>query len=265
MQQLDLTGKRAIITGSSAGIGLAIAKQLLEHGASIILNGRSHEKLQKIKQELSSISPKTSIDFVEADLGTAEGASKLIQHFSDCDILINNLGIYFPRPFEESSDDDWNHIWEVNVMSGVRLSRHYLKGMLSRNWGRILFISSESALQIPAEMIHYGVTKTAQIAVARGIAELTMGSQVTSNSILVGPTFSEGVKDFIDSLAQSKKTNREQVEKEFFQDMRPTSLLKRFIKPDEVATLVAYLSSPASSAINGAAIRADGGVVKSII
>jgi len=262
---LELEGKRALITGSTAGIGYAIAERLALEGASVIINGRTQGRVDKALAELKRSGSRGSAQGLAADLGTAEGTRQAIEQFPDVDILVNNLGIFEPKAFEEISDADWLRFFEVNVMSGVRLSRHYLPRMKQRNWGRIIFISSESAVQIPAEMIHYGMTKTAQLAIARGMAETTAGSNVTVNSVLVGPTASEGVIGFVDQLAAQQKKDRGSIEKEFFQSMRPTSLLKRFIEPKEVGTFVAFLSSPLASATNGAALRADGGVVRSIL
>jgi NAD(P)-dependent dehydrogenase (short-subunit alcohol dehydrogenase family) len=204
------------------------------------------------------------VEGIAADLGTAEGAGKLIWICPDLDILVNNLGIYEPRAFEEISDEDWLHLFQVNVMSGVRLSRHYLPRMKTKNWGRIVFISSESGVNIPAEMIHYGLTKTAQVALARGMAETTVGTGVSVNSVLLGPTRSEGVVTFVERVAREQGVTLEEMERRFFETMRPSSLLKRFTMPDEVASLVVYLCSPVSSATNGAALRADGGVVRSL-
>jgi hypothetical protein len=201
---------------------------------------------------------------IAADLGTSSGADAVISRFPKVDILVNNLGIFEPKAFEEIPDDDWRRFFEINVLSGVRLSRHYLPHMKNKNWGRIIFISSESGLQIPAEMIHYGMTKTAQLAVARGLAETTAGTAVTVNSVLPGPTASEGVNDFVDSFAKSKGVDRKAFEHQFFTEARPSSLLKRFATPEEVAALVAFVCSPLASAINGAALRVDGGVVRSI-
>jgi NAD(P)-dependent dehydrogenase (short-subunit alcohol dehydrogenase family) len=263
--KLNFSGKIALVTGSSEGIGLASAELLLEEGAQVIINGRTDTKLQMIAAQLRKKFPQGSLKTIAADLGTSQGTQALIQEVPFCDILINNLGFYELKSFEQISDEDWMHIWEVNVMSGVRLSRYYLSQMLKKGWGRLIFITSESALQIPKEMIHYGVTKTAQIALARGLAELTKGTNVTSNSIIVGPTLTEGVQDFVKDIAQKKNLSIEQVKEQFFQDMRPTSLLKRFIEPKEIANLIVYIASEASSATNGAALRADGGVVESII
>jgi NAD(P)-dependent dehydrogenase (short-subunit alcohol dehydrogenase family) len=263
--KLNFSGKIALVTGSSEGIGLATAELLLEEGAQIIINGRTDTKLQMIAAQLRKKFPQGSLKTIAADLGTSQGTQALIQELPFCDILINNLGFYELKSFEQISDDDWMHIWEVNVMSGVRLSRYYLSRMLKKGWGRLIFITSESALQIPKEMIHYGVTKTAQIALARGLAELTKGTNVTSNSIIVGPTLTGGVQNFVKDIAQKKNLSIEQVKEQFFEDMRPTSLLKRFIEPKEIANLIVYIASEASSATNGAALRADGGVVESII
>jgi NAD(P)-dependent dehydrogenase (short-subunit alcohol dehydrogenase family) len=205
------------------------------------------------------------LEGLAADLGTADGTRAAIERFPEVDILVNNLGIFEAKPFEDIPDADWLRIFEVNILSGVRLSRHYLPVMKRHNWGRIVFISSESAIQIPAEMIHYGMTKTAQLAIARGLAETTAGTDVTVNSVLPGPTASEGVNDFVESLARDQKVTRQEVENQFFQNMRPTSLLKRMAQPEEVANLVTFVCSPLSSATNGAALRADGGVVRSIV
>ncbi len=262
---LKLEGKRALVTGSSAGIGYAIAKALAMEGASVVVNGRTQQRVDRALDSLARSGVRGSARGLAADLGTAEGVRKATEQIPDVEILVNNLGIFEAKPFEDIPDSDWQRFFEVNVMSGVRLSRHYFPRMKQRNWGRIVFISSESAVQIPAEMIHYGMTKTAQLAISRGLAETAAGTNVTVNSVLVGPTASEGVIGFVDQLAVQQKTDRATVEKEFFQSMRPTSLLKRFIEPDEVAAFVAFLCSPVSSAINGAALRADGGVVRSIL
>lgn len=261
---LQLEGKRALVTGSTAGIGYAIAEALLQEGAAVIVNGRTKERVDTAVKKLRARSSAAQIDSLAADLGTAAAVQQAIRQFPEVDILINNLGIFEPKPFEEISDEDWFRFFEVNVLSGVRLSRYHLPRMKSRNWGRIIFVSSESALQIPAEMIHYGMTKTAQLAIARGLAETTTGTNVTVNAVLPGPTASEGVTEFVESLAASQHSTREQFEKDFFEHMRPTSILKRFEKPEEIAALVAFVASPLASAINGAALRVDGGVVRSI-
>jgi hypothetical protein len=262
---LKLEGKRAFVSGSTAGIGFAIAETLAREGASVIVNGRTEARVAEAIKKLSTAGARGKVEGIAADLGTADGVKIAINKFHDVDILVNNVGIFGIIPFEEISDADWLRIFEVNVMSGVRLSRHYLPGMLKRDWGRIVFISSESAVQIPVEMIHYGMTKTAQLAVARGLAETTKGSKVTVNSILAGPTASEGAGAFVRELATEKKTDVATVEREFFRDARPSSLLQRFATTDEVAAMVAFVCSPVSSATNGAALRADGGVIRSIL
>ncbi len=262
---LELDGKRALVTGSTAGIGYAIAEALAREGADVIVNGRTEERVEQAVQSILTSHPQAKVEGLAADLGKADGVRAAVQRLLDVDILVNNLGIFEPKPFEQIPDEDWFRFFEVNVMSGVRLSRTYLPGMKKRNWGRIVFISSESAVQIPAEMIHYGMTKTAQLAIARGLAETTAGTGVTVNSVLPGPTASEGVNEFVDRMAASSNKTREQLETEFFRNIRPSSLLRRFARPDEVAALVAFVCSPRSSATNGAALRADGGVVRSIL
>jgi NAD(P)-dependent dehydrogenase (short-subunit alcohol dehydrogenase family) len=256
---LQIADKTALVTGSTAGIGLAIAEALAAEGASVIVNGRTQARVDAAMKRIGG-----NVKGIAADLGTAAGIAQAINRFPDVDILVNNLGIFEPKPFEQIPDEDWFRFFEVNVMSGVRLSRHYLPRMKQKNWGRIIFVSSESGLQIPEEMIHYGVTKTAQIAVARGLAETTKGTGVTVNSVLPGPTASEGVSQFVDQLAAAQSKTRQDMEKEFFQTARPSSLLQRFERPAEIAAVVAFVVSPAASAINGAAIRADGGVIRSI-
>jgi NAD(P)-dependent dehydrogenase (short-subunit alcohol dehydrogenase family) len=262
---LQLVGKRAVVTGSTAGIGFAIAEALAREGCFVVVNGRTDERVSAAVRKLQTAVARGKFEGIAADVGTAEGTEKIVRLFPDADILVNNAGIFEVKAFEQIDDGDWKRFFEVNVLSGVRLSRHYLPGMKKRDWGRIVFISSESAVQIPAEMIHYGMTKTAQLAIARGLAETTAGTNVTVNSVLPGPTASEGVGRFVDELATSQKTTPAAVEKEFFGTMRPTSLLKRFAKPEEVAALVAFVCSPVSSATNGAALRVDGGVVRSIL
>ena len=255
---LQLNGKTALVTGSTAGIGLAIAQALAKEGASVIVNGRTEERVR------AAMKTSGAAHGIAADLATEAGAQKLIAEFGQVDILVNNLGIFEPKPFAEITDDDWRRFFEVNVLSGVRLSRHYIGAMKERNWGRIVFISSESALQIPPEMIHYGMTKTAQLAISRGLAETTAGTGVTVNAVLPGPTASEGVTEFVQQLAKGQGTDVAAVEREFFRDVRPSSLIKRFATPAEVAALVAFVCSPLAAAINGAALRVDGGVVRSI-
>ncbi|MEY2560486.1 MAG: hypothetical protein QOG51_901 [Verrucomicrobiota bacterium] len=260
---LQLAGKLALVSGSTAGIGFAIANALAHEGARVIVNGRSDERVRSAIERIRAQNPNAQLEPWAADLGGAAGAEEALRRFPEVDVLVNNLGIFEPKPFEEIPDADWLRFFEINVMSGVRLSRAYLPRMKEHNWGRIIFISSESGLQIPAEMIHYGVTKTAQIAVARGIAETCAGTGVTCNAVLPGPTASEGVNEFVGSLAQQAGQTRDQVEKEFFEKARPSSLLKRFATPDEVAAMVVFVCSPLSSATNGAALRVDGGVVRS--
>lgn len=260
----NLKGKVALVSGSTSGIGLAIATALAAEGAQVAVNGRTDERVRKAVERIGQIVPDAQLIPAVADASTPDGAQTLFAFAPHVDILVNNLGIYDAKPFEEIADSDWETIFQVNVMSGVRLSRHYLKAMLSAGWGRILFISSESALNIPKEMIHYGVTKTAQAALARGLAELTVGTAVTINSVLAGPTRSEGVENFIQGLATSRGIDTAQVEREFFTDVRPSSLLQRFIEPEEIASVVAFLAGSQAVAINGAAIRAEGGVVRSV-
>jgi NAD(P)-dependent dehydrogenase (short-subunit alcohol dehydrogenase family) len=255
---LQLKGKTALVTGSTAGIGLAIATALAREGAAVIVNGRTQERVDR------ALAASGAAHGVAADLGTETGVHAVIERFPAVDILVNNLGIFEPKPFEQIPDDDWRRFFEVNVLSGVRLSRHYIGSMKQKNWGRIVFISSESGLQIPTEMIHYGMTKTAQLAISRGLAETTAGTAVTVNAVLPGPTASEGVVGFVDKLAAEKGVERQVLEREFFEKARPSSLLQRFIRPEEVADVVAFVSSPLASAINGAAVRADGGVIRSI-
>jgi NAD(P)-dependent dehydrogenase (short-subunit alcohol dehydrogenase family) len=259
---LKLRNRLALVTGSTAGIGYAIAEALASEGARVIINGRSRESVDNAITKLTSSATGELIGFA-GDLSTQEAAAQLAKAHPDVEILVNNLGIFEPASFEEISDDDWRRFFEVNVLSGVRLSRLYLPVMRERNWGRIVFISSESGVQIPAEMIHYGTTKTAQLAVSRGLAEAVAGTGITVNSVLPGPTNSRGVGDFVQQLAAQAGKSFEEFEKEFFQKVRPTSLIKRFATPSEVASLVAYIVSPLASATTGAALRVDGGVVKS--
>jgi NAD(P)-dependent dehydrogenase (short-subunit alcohol dehydrogenase family) len=262
---LKLTGKTALITGSTAGIGYAIASRFLAEGASVIINGRSNESVTQATESLKAQHPNADISGVAADLAKVEDVNRLLSEAPEVDILVNNTGIFEPKAFADIPDEDWFHFFEVNVLSGIRLSRHYFPKMLDKNWGRIIFISSESAVFIPDEMIHYGMTKTAQLAVSRGLAELTKGSAVTVNTILPGPTKSRGVGQFIEDLATAGNKSSAQVEQEFFKDMRPTSLIQRFATVEEVADTVVYYSSPLASATNGAAIRVEGGLVKSIL
>ncbi|RYY20970.1 MAG: SDR family oxidoreductase [Cytophagaceae bacterium] len=260
---LQLTTKTALITGSTAGIGLAIAQRLAAEGAAVILTGRTEARLAAAAETILAQTPGASVRGVAVDFGDVAQVDTLLREVPTVDILVNNVGIFEPKPFAEIDDADWLRFFEVNVLSGVRLARQYFPLMLKQDWGRILFISSESGLQIPAEMIQYGTTKTAQLAVARGLAELTKGTQVTVNSVLPGPTASEGVEGFLKKLAGEGETH-EEAEHAFFRDARPSSLLQRFITTDEIATMVAYLSSPLAAATNGASVRVDGGVVRAI-
>jgi|SRR5579872_6325612 len=262
---LHLTGKRALVTGSTAGIGFAIARALATEGARVTVNGRTEARVAAAIEKIRRERPTAQLEGFAADLSQAAAADSALARLGEIDILVNNLGIYQPKPFEQITDDDWSSIFETNFMSGVRLSRGWLPKMKAAGWGRIIFVSSESAVNIPAEMIHYGVTKTMQIALARGLAETTAGTAITVNSVLAGPTRSEGVEGFIDEMARSQGSNAANIEKEFFRTVRPSSLLQRFASPDEVAAMVAFVASPLSSATNGAALRAEGGVVRSIV
>ena len=261
---LQLGGKIAFVSGSTAGIGLAIASRLARESAEVVINGRTEERVGEAIAQIKKDSRDANVRGIAADLGSAKGCNEVVRQLPRVDILVNNVGIFEPKAFEKITDADWEKFFAVNVMSGVRLSRAYLPQMKERNWGRIVFISSESALQIPAEMIHYGMTKTAQLAIARGLAETCQRTNVTVNSVLPGPTASEGVTEFVSNLAAENKISAEEFEKEFFKNARPTSILQRFIEPDEIASVVAFVCSPLASAINGAAVRADGGVVRSI-
>jgi NAD(P)-dependent dehydrogenase (short-subunit alcohol dehydrogenase family) len=259
-----LKGKKAVVSGSTAGIGLAIATALAAEGAKVVVNGRTEARVNAALEKLRQHHKTADLEGVAADLGTASGVDSFVKQIPRADILINNLGIFEPKPFAEIPDADWLRFFEVNVLSGVRLSRHYLPGMLKNNWGRIIFISSESGFQIPAEMVHYGMTKTAQVAVARGLAESVAGTGVTVNSVLPGPTASEGAVGFLDSLAKKSGLSPAEMEKEFFKSARPSSLLKRFETPEEIAAVVTFVASAQSVAISGASVRAEGGVIRSI-
>ena len=262
---LKLTGKTALITGSTAGIGFGIARRLLQEGASVIINGRTEARITSALNQLNQAIPDCTVKGCVADFADAAAVQRLINVHDAVDILINNVGIFAPKPFSEITDEEWVHFFEVNVLSGVRLSRHYLPRMLDQNWGRIIFISSESGVQIPAEMIHYGTTKTAQLGVSRGLAQQTTGTNVTVNTVIPGSTRSEGSEKFISDLAQERGLSKEEVEQEYFEKVRPTCLLERFATIDEVATFVTYLASPLAAANNGAALRVDGGTVPTIL
>jgi NAD(P)-dependent dehydrogenase (short-subunit alcohol dehydrogenase family) len=262
---LGLQNKTAVVTGSTAGIGFAIASTLAEEGASVVLSGRTEARVNFALERIRKGNKSADVRGFYADLGTAEGVEAFLRQVPETDILVNNLGIFEIKPLLEIPDADWLRFFEVNVLSGVRLSRHYLPRMLKKKWGRIIFISSESGQQTPPEMVHYGMTKTAQIAVAKGIAESFPASGVTVNSVLVGPTSSEGVETFVDSIAKQKGITAADVEKDFFQNVRPSSLLKRFETPEEIAAIVAFIASEQASAITGAAVPADGGVIRSIL
>lgn len=262
--KIDLQNKRAVITGSTLGIGFAIAKGLAEAGARVVINGRSEKSVKKAKEELLAALPGAMVDTVAADLSTAAGVETFLRAVPDTDILVNNLGIFEPKAFEDITDADWQRFFETNVMSGIRMSRAYVPGMRKKDWGRIVFISSESGLNIPVEMMHYGMTKTAQLAVSRGLAESLAGTGVTVNAVLPGPTRSDGVADFFGKMAKDAGVSEAEMEKEFIAKHRPTSLIKRLATVEEVANLVVYICSPQASATTGAALRVDGGVVRSI-
>ncbi len=261
---LQLASKSVLVTGSTAGIGYATARLFAREGAAVTINGRTPERVATAVAALRTEVRGATIAGLAADLGTAAGCESVVASLRDVDILINNAGVFAPRAFEDISDEEWASFFETNVMSGVRLSRHYLAGMRTRNWGRIIFVSSESALQIPVEMIHYGTTKTAQLAVSRGLAEHVRGTGITVNSVLPGPTASEGVTTFVKDLANHNKVSVAEMERQFFATARPSSLLGRFETPDEIAAMIVYLASPLASGTTGAAVRVDGGVLRSI-
>lgn len=262
---LQLQGKRALITGSTAGIGFATARELAAEGASVIVNGRTFVRVEAARERILAEFPEVDIQGVAADLSTVEGVKSLLQSVPEVDILVNNLGIFDPKPFEQIGDDEWQRFFEVNVMSGVRLSRHYLPSMKAADWGRIIFISSESGICPPAEMVHYGMTKSAQLSVSRGLAETCAGTNVTVNAVLPGPTRTEGVGEFFAKLASEAGQTLAEAETAFFTHARPTSILKRFIEPQEIAAMVTYLCSLRAAATNGAALRAEGGIVRALM
>lgn len=261
---LQLKNKKVFVSGSTAGIGYAIAKTFANERAVVYLNGRNATTVNISTQRIIAETNNTQVYGITADLSTAKGFEKLAAELPEVDILINNLGIFEPVDFFESKDEDWTKMMDVNVMSGIRLSQYFMPKMLSNNWGRIIFISSESALQIPTEMIHYGMSKTAQLSLTNGLAQLTKGTGVTVNAVLPGPTFSEGVQKFLGDLAAKQNISISEVEKQFFKETRPLSLLQRFITTDEVAATVAFVSSPLAASTNGASIRVDGGILKGL-
>jgi len=262
--KIDLSGKTALVTGSTAGIGHAIAKGLAATGAAVVVNGRTRGKVDAAVASITKAVAGSKVRGIAADVATAAGCKSVIAALPEVDILINNAGIFEPKDFFDIPDDDWTRFFETNVMSGARLSRAYLQGMLKRNWGRVVFISSESALNIPKEMIQYGMTKTAQLAISRGLAELTRGTAVTVNSVLPGPTMSEGVEAFVKDLARQNGQSVDDAAARFVKQHRPTSLLERFASVDEIASMVVYVSSKEASATNGASLRVDGGIIQSI-
>lgn len=263
---LELKGKKALITGSTTGIGLAIARSLFREGATVIVNGRTKERVEQAVSDILAIDPARSADVlgVVADLADKSGVATMIKAFTEVDILINNLGVYKAQPLEDIREDEWNRMFDINVVNGAVLSQAYLKRMHRNNWGRILFIGSEAGVNIPVDMIPYGVSKAAQIALARGLAETTAGTGITVNSVLPGPTYSEGINQFLENLPLDRSQDRATLENEFLLKLRPTSLLRRFATSEEVASMVTYLASPLSSATNGASVRVDGGLLRHV-
>lgn len=262
--KIDLSGTTALVTGSTGGIGHAIAKGLAGAGADVIVNGRGQAKVDQAIASIGKVAPSAKVRGVAADVSMAEGCAALVKAVPQVDILINNTGIFEPKPFFDIPDEDWHRFFDVNVMSGIRLSRAYMPGMLERNWGRIVFIASESAIMIPKEMIHYGMTKTAQLSISRGLAELTKGTAVTVNSVMPGPTMSEGVETFVADLAKQNGQSVETAASNFIKEHRPSSLIQRFASVEEIANMVVYVASREASATNGAALRAEGGLVPTI-
>ncbi|WP_318369871.1 SDR family NAD(P)-dependent oxidoreductase [Enterobacter sp.] len=263
--KIDLTGKVALVTASTGGIGFAIARGLAESGAEVIVNGRSESSVNKGIQNLQQVVPGVAVRAAIADLSTPEGVASLLQVAANVDILVNNAGIYGPQDFYSTDDETWDNYWHTNVMSGVRLSRALLPGMVQKGWGRVVFISSESALNIPSDMIHYGVTKTAQLSLARGLAKFVAGSGVTVNSVLPGPTLSDGFAEMMKDEMERTGKSLESLAKEFVMTNRPGSVIQRAATVDEVANMVVYVCSQQASATSGAALRVDGGVVDDIV
>jgi len=259
---IDLTGRKAVVTGSTGGIGRAIAEGLARAGAAVVVNGRGDDRVNAAVAAMRAQFPDADITGVAADVATAQGAAALIAAAPDADILVNNLGTARPKPFADITDEDWLDLFQFNVMSGVRMARHHLPRMVARGWGRVVFISSESAVNIPKEMIDYGMTKTAQLAVSRGLAEMVAGTGVTVNAVLPGPTRSESLVGWMTQIATAQGITIDQAEAQFIATMRPTSLINRFSTTEEVANMVVYVCSPQASATSGAALRVDGGVVR---
>lgn len=260
---LDLSGKLALVTGSTKGIGLATAVELAGMGAQVVVNGRTADAVDDAIAKIGERVEGAQVTGVAADLGTPEGCAYAIDAVPDVDILVNNMGIYGPKDFDDTTDEDWQEMFDVNVMSGVRLSRHYLPLLLDKDWGRIVFVSSESAMFIPKEMIHYGFSKSAQVAIARGMAELTRGTGITVNSVLPGPTWVEMQPVRLGARAEKMGTTVEDLASRTFTERRPSSLLQRYATPEEIAAMIAYVCSPASAATNGTALRAEGGIINS--
>lgn len=261
---LQLQDKTALVSGSTVGIGFAIASTLAREGATVVVNGRTQERVDESIARILRDNPKAKLRAAAGDLGTAQGVERVSAAIPDVDILVNNIGAFEAKPFFDIPDDEWEHMWQLNVMSGVRLTRRYMRGMLIRNWGRVIFISSESGLNLPGDMLHYGVTKTAQLGLSRGLAELTVGTGVTVNAVLPGPTRTEGNMEWMKGLAKQKGISVEAAERDFFDHDRPSSLIRRFAEPSEVAAVVAFVASPRGVLTNGAAVRAEGGIIHSI-
>lgn len=259
-----LKDKKVLVTGSTKGIGFQTALSFAKEGAEVFLHGRSEADVKVAISKIKAIVPNAKLGGLSADLAIEEGIQKLTKEIPELDVLVNNAGYFEPKPFFEIKREDWKKMYETNVLSGAELTQYYLKGMIQRNYGRIVFVSSESALNIPVEMVHYGMSKTAQLSISRGSAEVCKGTNVTVNSVLPGPTLSEGVEDFIESLAKEKGKSKEEMAKDFIRENRPSSLVERFAKPEEIANVILFLASELASMINGASVRADGGVYKSI-